>query len=150
MVAGQKAICIQFPLRLGYANTFHSIQGGTIQIGNTMTTSFEGIFGGSQAYTALGRVKQLEQLYLLEDIFEEKIYTSQKSLIALKQLEERAINDKCIGKSEDEVNIIMLNVQNLKHHMADVKFHHKLHDQNLIILSETWLSMSEVNETNIR
>ena len=42
----------------------------------------------------------------------------------------------------------MLNVQNIKNHMNDVKYHHKLHDQNLIILSETWLSISDVNEPN--
>ena len=111
-----------------------------------MVSSFKKVFGGSQAYTVLSRIKQLDQLYLLEGLFEDKIYTSQKSLKALKELEERAINDNYIGKREDEVNIVILNVQNLIHHIEDVRNHTILHDQNLIILSETWIPATYGND----
>ena len=87
-----------FPLKLGYASTIHKIQGGTVAIPNTLTSKFEEIFGGSQAYTVLSRVKELDQLFLLDDLFEDKIYTARKSLLALKELEERAIIDNYIGK----------------------------------------------------
>ena len=60
MQEGQKAICIQFPLQLGYAMTIHKIQGGTIYHPNSRTSNFEGIFDGSQAYTVLSRIKQLD------------------------------------------------------------------------------------------
>ena len=66
-----------------------------------------------------------------------KIYTTRKPLVALKELEERAINNNHIGKREDHVNIVILNVQNLMHHIEDVKKHHILHDQNLLVFSET-------------
>ena len=92
-VEGQKALCVQFPLRLGYAMTVHKIQGGTIKLGDSITSSFKDIFGGSQAYTVLSRAKQLDQLYLLDDLYEDKIYTTRKPLVALKELEERAINN---------------------------------------------------------
>ena len=36
----------------------------------------------------------------------------------------------------------------MKHHIEDVKHHHTLHDQNLLILSETWLSMNDTNDQN--
>ena len=72
MQEGQKALCIQFPIQLADAMTIHKIQGGTVPIPKTLTSHFGGIFGDAQAYTVLGRVKRLEQLYLLEDLFEDK------------------------------------------------------------------------------
>merc|ERR1712074_274007 len=88
---------------------------------------------------------ELDQLFLLDDLFEDKIYTARKSLMALKELEKRAINDNYIGKRENEINIVILNVQNLIHHIEDVKHHNTLLDQNLIILSETWIPTADIN-----
>ena len=140
MQEGQKALCIQFPIQLADAMTIHKIQGGTVPIPRTLTSHFGGIFGDAQAHTVLGRVKRLEQLYLLDDLFEDKIYASRKALVALKELEDKAINANVIGKRCDQIKIAFLNVQNFKHHIEDVKKHHLLHDQNLFVLSETWLS----------
>lgn len=145
-VHGQQDICIQFPIRLGFAMSIHKIQGGTIHLGNYLISCFKDIFGGSQAYTLLSQLKELEQVFLLEDWFENKIHTSQKLLKALKDLLARATNDNCIGKCHEEVNIIILNVQNLMHHIEDVKNHHILQDQNHVILSETWMDSSKLQK----
>ena len=110
--------------------------------GHCITSCFKDIFGGSQAFSVLSRVKQLDQLYLLDDIYEDKIYTARKPLVALKELEEKAINANYIGKREDQISIIILNVQNLVHHINDIKNHHILNAQNLLILSETWIPSS--------
>ena len=130
--------------------TIHKIQGGTIKLGDSITSSFKDIFGGSQAYTVLSRAKQLDQLYLLDDLYEDKIYTTRKPLVALKELEERAINNNYIGKRDDQVNIIVLNVQNLTHHIEDIKRHHILHDQNLKVFCETWITAIHRNEIDQR
>ena len=66
----------------------------------------------------------------------------------LKELEERAVNDNFIGRKDDQINIVVLNVQNIKHHMSDIKHHHILNEQNLLILSETWLSSTDLNDIN--
>ena len=97
-------MCIQFPMQLGYAVTVHKIQGANIRLPNTLTTDFSGIFEGSQYYTVISRVNTLDGLFILNDVYENKIYTSKKALDALKELEGRAINadllveDKIISK----------------------------------------------------
>ena len=80
MQEGQKAICIQFPIQLAHAMTVHKVQGATIELGRSITSHFGGIFGGSQTYTVLSRIKSPDQLYLLEDLYEDKIYTPKKAL----------------------------------------------------------------------
>ena len=137
---GKKAICIQFPLRLGFAMTIHSVQGDTIPPPKTITTDFSKKFEGLQAYTVLSRVKNLEQLYLINDVYRHKIYTSPKALKALKELEPRAINSNCIGRRDDQIKILSLNTQNLIHHIEDIKCHHKILEHNLMFLGESWLS----------
>ena len=128
---GQRAICIQFPLQLGYAITMHTVQGANVFPPNTITTSFRDLFEGSMSYIALSRIKALSQLYLLNDLYEEKIYTSQKALKALKYLEDLAINADSIGKRNDQIKIACLNVQNLRHHFEDLSHDHRLRSQNL-------------------
>ena len=77
---GHKAICIQFPIQLGYAVTTHKIQGDNIVQPKTETTDFSGIFQESQYYTTTSRVSILEGIFILDDIYENKIYTSKKSI----------------------------------------------------------------------
>ena len=45
---GQKALCIQFPLQLGYAMTIHKVQGATIPPPKTITSDCSRIFEGSR------------------------------------------------------------------------------------------------------
>lgn len=130
--------------------TIHKVQGGTIKLVESITSCFKDVFGGSQAYTVLSRAKQLDQIYLLDDLYESKIYTTSKPLVALKELEERAIINNHIGKREDQVDIVIFNVQNLMHHIEGVKKHHILHDQNLLVFSETWIPPFHENEVDQR
>ena len=146
---GHKAICMQFPQMLAFAVTIHRIQGATIPPPKTITTDFSRIFEGAQAYTVMSRLKSLDQLYLLNDVYRNKIYAPPKALSALKTLESKAINRNCIGRREDQIKIVCLNIQNMIHHFEDLKYHHKILEHNLIFLSETWLSnVLTCNTTN--
>ena len=137
---GHKAICMQFPQMLAFAVTIHRIQGATIPPPKTITTDFSKIFDAAQAYVVLGRLRSLDQLFLLNDVYRHKIYASPKALSALKTLESKAINRNSIGRREDQIKIVCLNIQNMIHHFEDLKHHHKILEHNLIFLSETWLS----------
>ena len=123
--------------------TIHKVQGMTIAVPRSVTSNFQGIFDGSQAYTVLSRIRQLDQLYLINDLYPDKIYTSKKALLALKDLENRAVNADIIGKRDDQIKISFLNVQNLIDHIDDVKHDHKLLESNLILLGETWLQPTQ-------
>ena len=145
---GQKALCIQYPLQLGFAMTIHKMQGTTVAPPKTLTSNFSKIFDGSQAYTVLSRIKKLDQLFLINDVYREKIYTSQKALKALKDIESRAINMNVIGRRDDQIKILCMNTQNLIHHIEDVKGDPKITEHNLIFLSETWLSDTLTSDSN--
>ena len=79
---------------------------------------------------------------MLNDVYRDKIYTNQKPLKTLKDLERKAINANVIGRRDDQIKILCMNTQNLIHHIEDVKGHPKVTEHNLIFLSETWLSDS--------
>ena len=50
-------------------------------------------FWGAQAYVTLSRVKELEQVYILEDLPEKKIYPIQEAFSEIKRLEDVYINN---------------------------------------------------------
>ena len=59
-----KAKVIQFPLTLGWALTAHKSQGQTIKKPRTLVADLNSTGRGGQAYVVLGRVQEINQLYL--------------------------------------------------------------------------------------
>ena len=100
---GQKAKAIQFPFRLAKAVTQHKIQGQTIYPSNVLVTNFRNVLQAAMAYVTLGRVTNLDQLFILDDLHAEKIYPNILALKALKDLEYRALNDSIMKKSTHTV-----------------------------------------------
>ena len=63
----------QYPLILAFAVTVHKVQGQTIERPLKCVVDLRSVFEGAQAYVMLSRIKELDQLYILEELPENKI-----------------------------------------------------------------------------
>ena len=89
-------------------------------------------------YVTLGRVTSLDQIYILDKLYREKIYPSTLALKALEDLETRSLNKSNIERSADTISIAFVNAQNLiQHHFQDVSSDYSLKRHDLILLGET-------------
>ena len=92
-VIASTAKLIQYPLILAFAVTVHKVQGQTIERPLKCVMDLRSVFEGAQAYVMLSRIKELGQLYILEELPENKIYPIQKALDEIKRLQEVSINN---------------------------------------------------------
>ena len=58
---------IQFPLKLCWASTAHSMQGMTVKKGSSLVVHFCGNFKPGMAYVMLGRCERLQDIYISGD-----------------------------------------------------------------------------------
>ena len=75
--AGASATIIQFSVRLAFAITSHKIQGQTIPMPTKVVLDINSVFDDAQAYVMLSRVQQIEQVFILGELDESKLRTSQ-------------------------------------------------------------------------
>ena len=65
-VVASTAKLVQFPVVLAFAVTVHKVQGQTIERPLKCVIDLRSVFEGAQAYVMMSRIKELEQLYILE------------------------------------------------------------------------------------
>ena len=70
----------------------HKIQGQTIERTKKTTVDLKSVFEGAQAYVMLSRMKELEQLYILDELPQDKIYPIRKAQEEIKRLNEISVN----------------------------------------------------------
>ena len=90
--SSSSAVLIQFPIKLAHAITAHKIQGQTIPKPLQIAINIASVFEAAQAYVMLSRIESLKQLYILENLPENKIYASKKALEELEEMNLRSIN----------------------------------------------------------
>ena len=107
------------------------------------------VFQAAQAYVMLSRVQSIEQLFIIGELPENKIYADEEAKNQLKIMVEKSVNknppiwERNIGRS---VKVSCINICSLKDKIADVKVDLLLHHSDVIILGETWLTGSINNE----
>ena len=91
----------------------------------------------------LSRVKELDQLFILGELPEEKIYPIPKALEEMERLEKVCLNNNpSVWDSESTFNITkicFLNARSIKDKFANIISDYSLQQSDVIILAETWL-----------
>ena len=139
---------IQFPIKIAQAITAHKIQGQTIPQPLKVALDLASIFDDAQGYVMLSRVENLEQVYILCSLNEEKLKPSIKALAELEAMNKRSINKNPIPwkqKKENAIKIASLNCMNLRNNFNDIISDNTLLESTMLALSETWLE----HETNL-
>ena len=137
---------LQFPVVLSFAATAHKFQGQSILKPEKIAIDLNDVFQAGQAYVMLSRVESIEQLYILDSLDVNKIYARQTALEAFTAMNLRALNGKSIWKTKDVENDIIIGVLNIMHfitHLNDLKTDTLMLNCDIIILSETWLSIDQ-------
>ena len=134
---------IQFPIVLAWAVTTHKFQGQTVKAPQKVAIDLRSVFEAAQAYVMLSRVQELEQLYILEEFPEEKIYANNSAMEEIDRLIKvsRNMNPTEWEKEKDEsrLKLCFLNCRSLQNKFHNIKADKILLKADLIILTETWL-----------
>ena len=148
---GSTAHLIQFPIILAFAVTVHKVQGQTIDKPLKVVMDLRSVFEGAQGYVMLSRIKELLQLYILEELPEKKLYPIERALVEIKRLEEVSMNKN--PKSWDKQarsgieKISFLNVRSLINKFENIRADWSLQQSKIIILGETWIPR-DIERTN--
>jgi hypothetical protein len=142
-VVASTAKLIQYPLILAFAVTVHKVQGQTIERPLKCVIDLRSVFEGAQAYVMLSRIKELKQLYILEELPENKIYPIQKALVEIRRLQEVSINNNpTTWDTELKPNVMKicyLNTRSLVNKFDNITSDISLQESDILILAETWI-----------
>ena len=145
-VGSSKPTLIQFPIKVAQAITAHKIQGQTIPQPLKVALDLASIFDDAQGYVVLSRVEDLQQVYILDCIKEDKLRPSAKALAELAKMNKRSINQNPIPwkqKTENTLKIASLNCMNMRNNFEDIVCDKTIMESTLIAFSETWLNEEE-------
>ena len=140
-----KAKVIQFPLMLSWATTAHKFQGQTVKKPNLLVADIDSVFEAGQAYVILGRVQELQQLYL-KSFTPSKIMVNPKAMKESENLSEIALNNKTtVWTKRDALSlkISTLNIRSVVKHFDDLKHDHQMLHSDIICLNETFLHSNQ-------
>ena len=153
-VIASTAKLIQYPLILAFAVTVHKVQGQTIEHPLKCVIDLKSVFEGAQAYVMLSRIKELKQLYILEELPENKIYPIKKALDEITRLQEVSINNNPTSwDKESETNttkISFLNTRSLVNKFDNIMSDLSLQQSDIILLAETWIPMNSNVEYRVK
>ena len=77
---------IQYSIVLAWAVTVHKFQGQAVPSPQKVVIDLKSVFEAAQAYVMLSRVQELEQLYILEELRDDKIYAYHRTLAEIERL----------------------------------------------------------------
>ena len=133
-------------MKVAHAITAHKIQGQSIKKPLKVALDIASVFDDAQSHVMLSRVEELDQIYILEKLPEEKIRASPKALAELQVMNEKSMNKNPIPweqENENDIRITFLNIMNLKNNYDDMVKDTTLMRSTIVAVSETWLKTNE-------
>jgi hypothetical protein len=145
---------IQYPIVLAWAVTVHKFQGQTVKSPQKVVIDLRSVFEAAQAYVMASRVQELEQIYILEELPENKIYASHAALEEIERLIGVSINNNPTDWEREndgsKTKVSFLNCRSIKNKFQNIKADRSMLKSDLIILTETWLEEgSNVDEYHL-
>ena len=141
---------IQFPIVLAWAVTVHKFQGQTVAAPQKVAIDLRSVFEAAQAYVMMSRVQELEQLYILEELPEDKIYANNSAMEEINRLIQVSKNMNLTewDKENDigRMKVCFLNCRSIQNKFHNIKSDRSLLKSDVLILIETWLT--EDTDTN--
>ena len=104
------------------------------------------VFEAAQAYVMLSRVQELEQVYILKELPENKIYANMLAKSEIERLLTVSLNRnprKWDDKDPSRLRICFLNCRSIKNKVDNIKADMNLLKSDILILTETWLQEDE-------
>ena len=142
-VVASTAKLIQYPVILAFSVTVHKIQGQTIERPLCCVIDLRSVFEGAQAYVMMSRIKELEQLYILEELPENKIYPIKKALDEIRRLQEVSINNNPTSWDKELksniTKVCYLNARSIVNKFTDITLDLSLQQSGVLILADTWI-----------
>lgn len=131
---------IQFPLKLAWASTAHSMQGVTVKQGSKVVVHFHKKFKPGMAYVMLSRCERLQDLFITGDFTIDKIKCNPQALEDFIRLSE-SFQSTLLQRQKELgcLRISFLNVMNIWPHLEDIKQSSLLMSSTVLGLAETWM-----------
>ena len=132
----------QFPLTLAWAVTIHKCQGLTLPEIVVDMSPKKGRFSGGQAYVAFSRVRELCKLHIV-NYSREQIRVAEHAEEEMHRLRQDTLVcafDNIFTHGKSDINILHLNVCNLKRKIVDIACDNLFQMANIVSINETHLS----------
>jgi hypothetical protein len=132
----------QFPIKLAFATTAHKIQGQTVKKPQKVIVDIRSVFQPAMAYVMLSRVESIEQLYILEELNESKIYASHAAIEELQNMNKLSVNEKTsswLNTKHSKTRISVLNCGSIRPQLQHIAQDRSLMISDAICLPESWI-----------
>ena len=127
---------------LAFAVTVYKVQGQTIERPLKCVIDLRSVFQGAQAYVMMSRIKELQQLFILEELPEDNIKPIKKALDEIKRLQDVSINNNPtsweVEMKSNVRKVSYLNTRSIVRKFANITSDLSLQQSDILILAETW------------
>ena len=135
-------MAINFPLKLSFSVTSHKIQGQTVHQPKSVVLNFKNSNFAGQANVMLSRAESMDQLIILDELYDHKWKVSEEALKEVQRIEKNALNHQMYFNTKS-VNVLSLNIRSLRTNFKHLAEEPHINELDIICLQETWFNHNE-------